>query len=379
MHCNNRNGLESAPGQPVRGGFRAWTGIAGSLLLACSLATPRTASADDNEDLEIAIAALIGVHNFALPISFIPEPTVGIPAGIVTFGTNLGLKDTRAVFVTPDDWTDWPNTADECHFEFNLPQSSAEYSNLLGFVNLEDIPPNWGQLTRSGTVDVVHANTDVNVHALNPNITSDLTSPQTVLLPSGVHGISWLAETQISDAFDIIIPAALLTYNSIKYGASLANPGASVARQKSAQELAAGTLQNIAVTTGLVGASQFFGTRSTVSHNRSQDITIWKPRGPEISTTSPTITLEATDFGGVLYSRIEDQLLATINASDPCEMPFSLDNDARALLGIGGNNITWTVADAGPLPGGGFNSQSLVQQVMIEDTQARSWCRHRGG
>ncbi|MDZ7791501.1 MAG: Ig-like domain-containing protein [Xanthomonadales bacterium] len=355
--------------EPARGGIRACTGIASSLLLACSLATPRIASADDNEDLDIAIGALIGTHNFALPLSFLPDPYIGIPAGAVTFGTNLGLKDTRAVFVTPNGWTDWPNTADECHFQFNLPQSSAEYSNLLGFVNLDDVPSNWGELTRSGTIDVVHANTSVNVRALSPYITPDLSSPQTVLLPPGEHGISWRAETQISDAFDIVIPAGLLTSNVIQYGAAVANSGASAARQAATQNAARKTLKNLAINTGLVGASQFFGTRSTVSHNRSQDITIWKPRGPEISTTSPTITLEATDFGGVLYSRIEDQLLGTINASDPCEMPFSLDNDARALLGIGSNSITWTVADAGPLPGGGFNSQSLVQQVMIEDTQ----------
>src|SRR6056297_2360627 len=97
-----------------------------ALALMCSSALV----ADDNADLEAGIAALIGTHNFALPFSFFPDPFIGIPAGLVTYGTNLGLKDTRAVFVTPNGWNDWPNTADECHFQFSLPQSSAEYSNL---------------------------------------------------------------------------------------------------------------------------------------------------------------------------------------------------------------------------------------------------------
>ncbi|MCA1780529.1 MAG: hypothetical protein LC637_14465, partial [Xanthomonadaceae bacterium] len=219
---------------------------------------------------------------------------------------------------------------------------------------------------------VYHGNTSVKVRALNPFITPDLTTSQNVLLPPGEHSISWRAETQISDAFDIVIPAALLAYNSIKYGASVANSGASVARQKKFKELATETLWAIAVDIGIVAGEELgpFDTRTTVTNSRSQDITIWKPRSPEISTTAPTIRLEATNFGGVLYSRIEDELLNTILASDPCGLPFTLSNNARALLGIGSNDITWTVADSGPLPGGGFNSQSLVQQVIIEDTQA---------
>ena len=340
------------------------------LLITGGLATPRIVLANDNAELEDTINVLLGLHNFALPLSLVPEPVVGIPAGVVTFSSNLALKDARAAFITPNGWMDWPNTTDQCHFQFDLPQSSAAYSNLLGFVNLKDVPSYWGELTRSGAVELYHGNTSVNVRVLNPHITPDLDSSQTVMLPPGKHGIAWRAETQISDAFDIIIPAALLSYNSIKYGAALGKPGASVLSQNTAQELAQETLKNIAITTGLMTASQFAPTRSTVSHNRSQDITIWKPLGPEISTTAPTITLEATDFGGVLYSGIEDHLRSTINASDPCGLPFRLSNNARALLGIGNNDITWTVADNGPLPGGGFNSESLIQRVIIEDTQA---------
>lgn len=328
------------------------------------------ARADDNDDLEIQIAALIGTHNFALPISFVPDPFFGIPAGFVTFGTNLGLKDTRAVFVTPGDWADWPNSADGCHYAFNLPQSSARYNNLLGFITLANVPANWGQLTRTGNVQVVHANTEVNVHARNSYIQRDRFTPQSVQFPSGFHAIDWRAETQISDAFDIIIPAALLTYNSIKYGAAIANQGWSAARQAASQNAARETIRNIAQEIGLVTAGQLFEGRTSVVHHRDQQITIYKQVPPEISTSHPLITLEATDFGGVLYQRVADDLRTTIDAFDPCGKPFTLGNDAGPLLAIGDNVLTWTVRDSGPLPGGAFNSDFVLQQVVIEDTQA---------
>jgi hypothetical protein len=329
-----------------------------------------TVRANDNNELEVKIAALIATHNFALPISFVPDPVFGIPASAVTFGTNLGLKDTRAIFVTPGDWADWPNSDDGCHYEFDLPQSTAGYNNLLGFITLEDVPGNWGELTRNGQVFVAHANTGVNVHATSPYILPDWLESQSIELPSGYHPIEWRAETQISDAFDIIIPAALLLYNSIKYGAAVANQGWSAARQAASQNAARETIKNIALNTGLVTAAQLFEGRTSVVHERDQQITIYKQVPPEISTSQPLITLEATDFGGVLYQRVANDLRATINAFDPCGKPFTLGNDAGPLLTIGNNELTWTVRDSGPLPGGGFNSDFVVQQVVIEDTQA---------
>ncbi len=340
------------------------------LTAAVAMLASQAARTDVNDDLEIRIAALIGTHNFALPISFVPDPFFGIPASAVTFGTNLGLKDTRAIFVTPGNWTDWPNSDDGCHYEFNLPQSTAGYKNLLGFATLQNVPGTWGELTRTGQVQVVHANTDVNVHASNRYILANRHTSQPVQLPSGNHRIDWRAETQISDAFDIIIPASLLLYNSIKYGAAVANQGWSAARQAASQNAVEQVIRNIAIETGLVTASQLFEGRTSVVHNRDQEITIWKQVPPQVSTSQPLITLEATDFGGVLYQRVASELRATIDAFDPCGKPFSLGNDAGPLLSIGNNVLTWTVRDSGPLPGGGFNSDFILQQVIIEDTQA---------
>ncbi|TVS10293.1 MAG: hypothetical protein EA419_11025 [Wenzhouxiangella sp.] len=92
--------------------------MVGALLTAFGLAAVNPALADDNQNLNDAIGALIFTHNAALPATFFPDPFVSIPANAVTFGTNLGLKDTRAVFVTPDDWADQPNSADSCFYNF---------------------------------------------------------------------------------------------------------------------------------------------------------------------------------------------------------------------------------------------------------------------
>ncbi|NBB92850.1 MAG: hypothetical protein GVY32_06765 [Gammaproteobacteria bacterium] len=367
MQVWNLSGGESeSPEWRIPSGSRAV--LAGFMMLASAVSAQSRAA--DNEDLETRIGALIGTHNFALPISFVPDPAIGIPAGAVTFATNLALKDTRAVFITPNDWADWPNSADSCSYDFELPQSQDEYSNLLGFVDLQSLSGDWGDLDDTGSVEVHHANTGVNVSVNNPYVLSGQSETQTVSLPPGVHPFDWRADTQISDAFDIIIPAALLTYNSIKYGGSFANQSASAAQQLTMKKAAEETLKNIALTTGLVAASQFFDTRTSVTHTRDQQVTIYKALAPEIATTQSSVVMEATDFGGVRYERVAETLAQTIDASDPCGLPFSLGNDAPLLLGVGTNEITWTVSDNGPLPGGGGNSNSLVQQVVVEDTQA---------
>ncbi|MCH8476320.1 MAG: hypothetical protein LAT56_00040 [Wenzhouxiangella sp.] len=329
------------------------------------------ARADINDELVIELAALIAAHNAALPISFIPDPFFSLPASAVTFGTNLGLKGTRAVFITPGDWSRLPNSDDGCSFDFDLPQAEASYSNLLGFINLRQLPEDWGQLTHSGSVQVVHANTDVDVSVVNPHITPG-PSPQQVRLPSGTHRMDWRAETQISDVFDIILPAALLGFNFGYYGASWADQGQTATRQLFLRNKAKARVVNWAITAGGIidGQVDIFGTRTSVTHERAQDITIYKLRPPQITTSQPNLTLEATDFGGVLYQRVANDLRATIQASDPCGRAFTVANDAPPLLDMGFHLLTWTASDSGPRPGGGGHVVETSQLILVQDTQA---------
>ena len=345
--------------------------IAPLVALVAALTAPG-AGADVNDDLEVKMIALMATHNVALPISFVPDPAFGIPASGVTFATNLALKGIRASFETPGDWEEDPNSDDGCYFEFDLEQSTAEYSNLLGLATLKEVPEQWGELTRSGPVQVIHKNTSVNVHAANSHILPDRTDPQTVALPSGRHTIDWRAETQVSDAFDIIIPAALLGFNLGYYGSSWANQGESATRQLFLQNQAKARIVTLARNAGLIADNAFdiLGTRTTVTHEREQEITIWKQQPPQILSTQPNITLEATDFGGVLYQRVDDELRQTIQASDPCGKPFSVGNDAPPLLNVGSTLVTWNASDSGPLPGGGGNTALTSQLITVEDTQA---------
>ena len=361
------------PGVWGRPALPRQTVLAGALLTSFGLAAANPALADDNESLTAALGALLLTHNAALTVSiFSPDPFINIPATAVTFGTNLALKDTRAVFVTPADWADLPNSGDSCFYTFQLPQAAASYSNLLGLVNLEQVPDQWGDLTRSGQkVQVTHANTSVDVRVVNHHIRPG-PSPQQVQLPAGRHTMSWRAETQISDAFDIYLPLVLLGFNAGYYGASWADQGATATRQLFRLNKAKRRLVNVAIQLGAFAEGQLdiLGTRTTVTHEREQEITVYKIRPPQISTDQKVMTLEATDFGGVSYARVADQLRATIQASDPCGLPFTLANDAEPLLNMGSNTITWTVSDTGPLLGGGFNSIDQVQHVIVEDTQA---------
>jgi hypothetical protein len=346
--------------------------MAAAVLALFGMIAANPAPADDNVELAILHGALMTAHNSALVVSFFsPEPLAKITASAVTYGTNLGLKESRAVFVTPNDWSSMPNSADGCTFDFTLPQAEASYSNFLGYIDFRQVPEDWGQLTSSGEVWVSHRNTGVEVSVAHPRITPGQ-SPQQVRLPSGTHAMKWRAETQISDAFDVILPGVLLGFNIGYYGANWAAQGQTVARQIFLQQKSRRFVVQAAIAAGAIADGQFdiLGTRTTATHERDQVVTIYKQRPPEISTAFDVVTLQATDFGGVSYARVADQLRATIQASDPCGQPFTLSNDAGRLLEMGSNTITWTIRDTGPRPGGGGHSDELIQTVIVEDTQA---------
>lgn len=353
--------------------MRTWV-LSSSVLMLFAAGAVRGAEPLDNDALTTEMAALIGVHNAALPPSFIPDPFVGIPAGIVTYGANIGLKYVEPPLVVPPGWSDYPNSGDQCTFNFQLDQSLSEYSNLLGIVNTRPVADAWGEFTRDGDVDTFHANSDVNLTVRGPGVIpgrTDELPAQTVRIPAGRHTYVWRAETQISDAFDLIIPAALLGFNIGYYGAAFSDVGASAARQAARMNVAQEVMQNIAVEAGLIAGDQLglFGNRPTVSHEREQEITVYDVLPPSIWSTRDVFQFEATDFGGVFWDRVADQIDPTVSASDACGRPHFLGNDHPPLLPIGATTLTWTVRDAGPTPGGGVNSRTLTQTIYVQDTQ----------
>lgn len=341
--------------------------------------------ADDNDKLKDKINTLINAHNVALPVSMTPLSPISLAADIVTTTSNIALKYVKAPLTTPPTKGVFPSSLDNCSYAMTVPQSEAEYQNLLGIWDVKKLPASWGPL---GTPTVSHANTDVTVSVdnLGSEPFARTQQLQTSRFSAGNHFFQWQAETQISPIFDVTIPALLLGYDTIKYAKSitkLADQSAQQAvKQAQFQEIAGEVLQNISIELGLTSADLFSNTGVvTVTHadpEHIQQFTVFDVVPPSISTDAPTIIFEATDLGGTSYKRKEAELFASIFAADGCGRPHSLYNDAPNLLELGETTLTWTVQDKGPTPPavsgstdfGGPNMQTLVQKIIVKDTQA---------
>lgn len=341
--------------------------------------------ADDNDALQDKINGYIAAHNVALPVSLTPVSPVSLTAELVTITTNAGLKFVKAPLTVPPTKGVYPSSVDSCSYLMTMHQSEAEYQNLLGIWDVQKLPASWGPL---GAPTVSHANTDVTVSVdnLGSEPFARTQQLQTSRFGAGNHFFQWQAETQISYLFDVTIPAVLFGINAVKYGKSitqLADESAEqAAKQGQFQKIAKEVLGNIATELGLTSADLLTNTGTvTVTHadpEHIQQFTVFDMVQPSISTDAPTITFEATDFGGTSYARKEAELFASIFAADGCGRPHSLYNDAPNLLELGETTLTWTVQDMGPTPPavpgstnfGGPNMQTLVQKVIVKDTQA---------
>lgn len=345
--------------------------------LACllTLSSPNIIAAD-NDVLKALISGLIFTHNAAVPVSIVPVKGVSDAAELVAFGTNIGLKYVKAPFTSPADVSVMPNSSDQCSYRMTLPQSEAEYQNLMGLWDITPLPTDWGPL---GTPTVQHANSDVTVSVdnLGPEPFARTTILQTAVFPAGKHYLQWQAETQISTAFDIVLPLAAYGFMQLKYGKPLLSVGdgssAQALKQAQFYRKFSETQTDLFLGLGLTGGGLLAGGGVAATHagpEHVQQFSVFDIFDPLIATEQETIGFEAADFGGTTYERIESRLFDSIEASDPCGRSFSLTNDHPALFPLGDTELTWTVTDLGPNPAFGTNSAILVQTVSISDTQA---------
>ncbi len=360
--------------------------------LGCGLiSSTHQVAAEDNPKLQEAIDFLTGAHNAALPTSLSPIPGVSDTAEAITYGTNILLKYRKAPLTAPSDVFLMPNSSDKCSYSFTLPQADAQYSNLLGIWDTAPLPTDWGVL---GTPSVSHSNTDVNVGVyslehgtLSPDrrqsdrldrIIDRQKGPQFVTLGQGRTQLQWEADTQVSTLFDYVLPVAAYGITSFIYGKAatkLADRSAGQALRQAKFQLAVSeTLVNIGIELNLIGADMASDLGSTTVTNATdahrQTLTVYDVLSPQISTSMESFELEATDFGGALYSRNKAAISSTVTASDPCGRNFSLSNDAPTLLPLGSSTLTWTVTDLGPNENFQSNTATLTQTVIVKDTQA---------
>ena len=365
----------------------------GLLLLMCvTLHGSRALAADAAAEQAHAdvLSGIGGAHLGATLTGLIPDPLTSLIAEGVAFTSNLALKGLEPALIEPSDRARYPNSGDQCTFDFDLPQADFLYSNTFG-IELSPLPSDWGAL---GTPDVFHWGTEVALGVHNPIIRPSLVPRQEISFPAGRHTIEWRAQTIIDQGFDVVLPAAMLYMSYSKFKAAKAAPAAAannadeVAKQTSIFKKAGKWMVDklrLGVQKGTNAYINYLideGTgweRPTRTKSHDQIFTVYDELDPIIAYdgvdqpaggTIPSIVLEATDIGGVNYYRVADQIRSRVTAYDPCDRSASIGAEFPELIPIGSNLITWTARDAGPTPSGGRNETLAYQYIVVEDTQA---------
>lgn len=360
----------------------------------------------DNADLHDLQQFFVGALDTGVVAGLVPIGAVSRPGELIEISTNLALKAIAPQLTIPDDLFLSPNgdlesdeltTGRSCYRDFVLPHGFSQegsaytypYEDWFGFWNITKLPlPNeWYDF---GTPTVKHANSAA---LLSLQLFGDVNDdPNIITLPEGRYTVDWTATTQISLFWDVALPVYLAIPNlnaESRYGEAVVKKAA----KKSAKE--AGKLRfflgqvservartaglkfaNYAVNNGLPpGTDGFFigvvtDSEPTVSNRAQQSITIYDVHTPLIATNSSSVVAEARNFGGSFFSRVEDDLIATLTYFDLCDKAVQLTNNAPSFLPIGETiDITWTVSDGGFYHPDYDETASITQSVTIEDTQ----------
>ncbi len=350
----------------------------------------RAADVQAEQNHADVLSAIGGVHLGATLTGLVPEPFTALIAEGVAFSSNLALKGLQPALIEPSDRARYPNSSDQCTFDFELPQADFLYSNTFG-IELSPVPSDWGAL---GTPDVFHWGTEVALGVHNPIIRPSLVPREDISFPAGNHRLEWRAQTIIDLGFDVALPAAMLYMSYSKFKAAKAAPAAAagnadeVAKQKSIFKRAGKWMVDKLRLAIRKGRDQYINyvideatgwETPTRSKSHDQIFTVYDELDPIITyddvdqpagSTIPSMVLEATDIGGVSYYRVADQIRERVAAYDPCDRPASIGAEFPELIPIGSNLITWTARDAGPTPSGGRNEVVAYQYIVVEDTQA---------
>lgn len=371
-----------------------------TLALVLTLLQPGLSLADHHEDeAEHAnrLGFIGGTHIGGTLGALIPEPTAAFFSEVVAYTSGLTLKNLSASFVEPGDVIVTPDSGDMCTYDLNLPQGEAVYSNIFGLPNpLSPFPSDWGDL---GDPQIFHFNTEVAVTVHN-NLLRPTNGPALtqVDMPAGVHTINWQADTILDLGLDFALPTFMLAMSYSKFKAAKSAPAAASGNADEAAKqagvfkragkwmveklgVAVRAAGEKAVETYVLGLIDDATDWEIVSASKSypQTFTVYDIVPPVITydgidqvdnAVLPTITFEATDFGGVALHRIEDQLRARAGAYDPCDRAAGVSHDLPHLIRLGANQTTWTSTDFGPTPSGINNSVTATQTIIVEDTQA---------
>jgi len=365
-----------------------------------------------NDRSLLCIGALSIPYAAAFGIGLVPNPPWDYLLGQVpAYAANLGLKFCPAVLEAPGDFEVSPNvdTVDgaDCGYDVSQPIIAGGREDFMG-VPYKPLG-NW-TFTQSdesrgfGTPSVFHYNTGVNVRMFLPGeappgyldefpaarfvaeITpSGILEPvvevvntvgcvldgsvpfsnggqpcpvdvdRTVQLPVGRHSITWRAETSVG-LLDTLPPIY-----------SPGNPPGS--KKAVAKEI----LKNLyeAVQDTVTGSFLESYPTGVVAIER-QTVDVLDEVPPTLDFVDPalaTFRIEAQEPGGQSTRGLRAVLRDSVLATDACNRTPQVTVPLAPFLPLGSHPITWTARDAGPAPGGGVNSTTLVQTLIVEDTQ----------
>lgn len=337
-----------------------------------SVIGPAAAQTYDNNELRDQITAIGAAHNLAFGPSLSPEPISAIVGGSTTYATNFGLKYIPPVLLAPGTVGRLPNTADGCGYIFTITGDAVKTrQDFLGIAQSYDDDFEWTDFL--GSPDVYHVNTDVDVsmyfgdNELSGNVT----------LPVGSHSLRWQGQTLVTPILDFppwhLIMGEIVEASARKAVIGLKTPAARRAVMQGAIEL----FLNLGIEGATAGVDWFLldavptpASGWEVVNNQFQKVLIYDRTTPQFQITTPQITVEATQVGGEYLRDHIARLRDGFTVTDTCDREPSVNYSGPPFMPVGETTeVTWTARDAGPVDiNGGFNSRTMVQRVIVQDT-----------
>ncbi|HKL49841.1 MAG TPA: Ig-like domain-containing protein, partial [Wenzhouxiangellaceae bacterium] len=366
---------------------------------------------NDNDNNLICIGALSAPFAAAFGFGLVPNPPWDYLLGQVpAWAANLGLKFCPPVLEAPGDFEVAPNVDTDdgasCAYDFSQPIIAGGREDFMGVPykflgnwTFTETPSSRGL----GTPGVFHYNTPVEVRMLlpgeaPPGFLEQTPDPQfvaeigpfgirapsndvfnaigcaldgsvpisntggpcpidvdrTIRLPVGRHAVTWRAETQI-ELLDTLPPIYV--------------PGTPPGSKKG---IAKAILKRVYQEVRSEVAGEFLESYPTgVVSLSTQAVSVLDTTPPSLAFVDPalaTFRVEALEPGGASTLAFRGALRDSILASDACNRTPQVNVPLPTFLPLGTHPVTWTARDAGPAPGGGFNSSTLMQTIIVEDT-----------
>ncbi|NOX69121.1 MAG: hypothetical protein GXP15_08035 [Gammaproteobacteria bacterium] len=398
--------------------------VTGSPLLAAS---PFDATPDDNTAVIATQSALMTAHVGGV-IGGVAAPSyLGTGFEMAALAADLSLKNTPPTLELPTNLEVFPNapaTGDlsgfSCVYKFGStirPNQDIDGDGYIygveeSFASILYVPfdPLDQVFADLGTPRVYHPQADVRVRVSNPYLgfaayrdqdaATSKRLQQRPEFPAGRHALEWEANTTMNLIMDFTLPASLIPLGigaehfSAKWLGKNSTKGVFI---ENAVGIAAEAGLIAADVSGEAAATQWYEDTLffTAANRGTQMLTVWDTSSPyfrDMATNASPITeqvieIQATDFGGVRFGRVENDLRNRFEAIDDCGREFIFGNDAPSsrlfTIGDGPHDVVWSAreVDGGPYhPTNALRANQaaegenvvtfLTQRISVVDTMA---------